>query len=67
MVGIAVFGTIAAAAVGLSFAVDWLEHLHVSAFILVGLRAMEYGLFAVDLLLFGRFLFCTAKQFWKQL
>lgn len=67
LTGVFVFGTIAAAAVGLSFAVDWLKEMKVASVIVFGLRAMEYGLFAVDVLLFSRFLFCTAREFWNQL
>jgi hypothetical protein len=67
MVGVIVFGTIAAAAVGLHVTVAWLQAADVSVFIIFGLQAMEYWLFAVDVLLFARFLFGTAKRFWNQL
>jgi hypothetical protein len=61
-VGTLIFGIIAGFAVLLSIAVHKLESYEIDGVIIFGLKAAEYGLFAVDLGLFTVFLLRTAKR-----
>ena len=60
-------GIIAAAAVGLSYTVLYLDKNGVDIVIVIGLKIIEYGLFLVDLILFARFLWQTCKNTWREL
>jgi hypothetical protein len=66
-VGTLIFGIIAGFAVGLELAVRMLRSYGTGSLILFGLEAAEYALFGVDLLLFGVYLFRTARRTIKQL
>lgn len=65
--GTAIFCIIAAAAVGLSLVVVFLESKGIDPFILYGLKLAEYSLFTLDLILFFRFLWRTGKRTWGEL
>jgi len=67
VVGTSIFAFIAAPAVLLDLAVRRLEAYRVDRVIIFGLRAAEYALFAVDLVIFGVFLWRTAKRTIKDL
>jgi hypothetical protein len=67
IVGTLIFGIIAGAAVLLSVVLVKLETYHIDIVIILGLKAAEYALFAVDLALFGVFLLRTAKRTIKRL
>lgn len=67
IVGTSIFLIIALAAVGLEIAVHKLESYGVGKVVIIGLKAGEYALFAVDLVLFGIFLMRTASRTIKQL
>jgi hypothetical protein len=67
LTGLTIFTTIAVAAVLLNFGIDYLATKKVSKVILLGLTAAEYMLFAVDLILFARFLWRTLIKNWKEL
>ena len=62
LVGTSIFTIIAAAAVLLNLGVNRLEAYDSDRVIIIGLMAAEYGLFSVDLLLYGVFLWRTAKR-----
>jgi hypothetical protein len=66
-VGTSIFGIIAGVAVLLDLAVIRLEVYHTDAVITWGLKGGEYALFGVDLVLFGVFLWQTAKRTAKRL
>lgn len=67
LAGVAIFLIIGAAAVGLSLIVGYLKSQNVDPLITSGLKVAEYGVFVVDLSLFARFLWVTAKHTWKAL
>ncbi len=67
LTGASIFLVIAAAAVGLSVLVRYLDGKNIDGVILLGLKAGEYGLFLMDLLLFGRFLYRTTVRTWGEL
>lgn len=67
LTGIAIFLIIAGAAVGLSYIVTILEKNGVDMVVVVGLRVAEYSIFAVDLILLGRFLWITGIKTWRSL
>ena len=67
IVGTSIFAIIAALAVALDLFVAWLESRRISVLIIFGLKGAEYALFGVDLVLFGVFLWRTAKRTIQQL
>lgn len=67
LVGVFIFVVISGAAVLLHFFVHELEINQISDVITLGLKAAEYVLFLVDLLLFGRFLWKTTYRTWRKL
>jgi hypothetical protein len=67
IVGILIFGVIAAAALAIKLIVRWLSSRGIDSYIIFGLTAAEYALFTTDLVLFGRFLWKTALRIWKDL
>jgi len=67
LVGVAIFLIIAITAVILSYIVTYLDDRGVDKVIIYGLKAAEYLLFIVDLILFCRFLWRTAKKTWSEL
>jgi hypothetical protein len=62
IVGTSIFVIIAMPALFLSIAVAKLEAYHADSVIILGLRAGEYALFVVDLVLFFVFLWRTAVR-----
>lgn len=62
LVGSLIFGIIAGAAVLLDLAVRRLEARGTGRVVTIGLRGGEYALFLIDLVLFGVFLWRTAKR-----
>ena len=62
LVGTSIFAIIAAAAVGLELSVRKLQAYGIGIVVIFGLRAGEYALFGVDLMLFGVFLYKAAKR-----
>jgi len=67
LVGTSIFAIIAAAAVLLDLIVRKLGAYGISHVFLLGLKAGEYALFGVDLVLFGVFLWRTAERTIKRL
>jgi hypothetical protein len=67
LVGTFIFSIIAAAAVLLDWGVGILSTKGVGRVIIVGLEGAEYGLFLIDLVLFGVFLWRTAGRTIKKL
>lgn len=67
VIGTSIFVIIALAAVLLSVGVVKLEKNDIDVVIIVGLKAAEYAIFGVDLILFGVFLWRTAKRTIKRL
>jgi hypothetical protein len=67
LVGTFIFAIIAAAAVGIDLGVRALQGYGISELILYGFRTGEGALFATDLVLFGVFLFRTAKRIVQKL
>jgi len=65
IIGVLVFGVVAAAAYEVSTGVHLLEKQGVDVVIAYGLRLAEYFLFAADLGLFMRFLFKSFLRTWK--
>ena len=65
--GMAIFLIIASAAVGLSYIVITLDNYGVDKIIIIGLKAIEYAIFFVDIVLFGRFLWRTSIKTWGEL
>ncbi len=65
--GIAIFSTIAGAAVLLSVAINFLKQNEVDIIIVNGLKIAEYAIFFVDLILFFRFLYTTTLKTWREL
>lgn len=62
LVGTAIFGIIAAPAVGIDIAVHKLEPYAISSVIINSLKAGEYALLTTDLILFGVFLWRTGRR-----
>jgi len=67
LTGIAIFGIIALAAVGLSFFVKFLDVNGIDPVIVVCLKGAEYAIFFMDIILFGRFLWRTGLKTWGEL
>jgi hypothetical protein len=67
LVGLFIFGVIAAAAVAIKLGVEELSRRGIEGFIIWGLKGGEYALFGTDLVLFGRFLWRTGIRTWKEL
>lgn len=67
LVGTCIFAIIAGAAVVLELAVRKLEMYGIGRVVILGLKAAEYALFGVDLILFACFLWRTANRTIKQL
>lgn len=67
LVGIAIFAIIAGGAVALELAVRALAMHGIGPVIIFGLKAAEYAVFGVDLILFGVFLWRTTKRSVQQL
>jgi hypothetical protein len=67
LIGVFIFSVIAGAAVSLNFIIQYLEERNCDLLITWGLKAVEYALFIIDLVLFGRFLWRTAYQTWWEL
>lgn len=62
-VGSLTFVIVAGSAILLDWAKDWIESVHsIDPVIILGLRAAEYSIFTVDLLLFFIFLLRTLKR-----
>ncbi len=62
LVNSAIFVIIALFAIGLNFAIRWLEGMKISNIILYGLIGTEYSVFAMDILLYIIFLTTNAKN-----
>ncbi len=67
IIGSAIFGIIAMAALGVNLGVVKLEAYGTDKVIVLGLKAAEYAIFGVDLVLFFVFLFRTALRTVKRL
>jgi hypothetical protein len=67
LVGASIFGIIAAFAILLNIGVHKVDTYHSDVVIIFGLRAAEYALFGVDLVLFCVFLWRTAQRTIKHL
>lgn len=67
LVGVFIFGVIAAAAVALNLVVADLSTRGVDKPILWGLTLAEYAIFVTDLVLFLRFLWKTGSRHWKEM
>lgn len=71
--GTLTFGTIAVAAIGLAYLTAWADGLYLddqkvaSGLLIMGLRAGEYALFLLDILLFFIFLSREAWRFVRDL
>ncbi len=67
IVGILIFGVIAAAALVFDFCVNFLEKRGMNSFIVLGMRVAEYSFFAADLGLFLVFIARTASRTFRRL
>jgi len=65
--GTAIFVVIAIPAVSLSLLVKWLQARNIDPYLIYGLKAAEYLVFAVDLILFAWFVVVTAVRAGKEL
>ena len=65
--GTLIFLIIAAFAILLDIGVSFLEARNINSIIIWGLIGAKYTLFAVDLILFGRFLWKTLLRNWEKL
>lgn len=65
--GTLVFLVIGAGAVGLGLILQLLRDAQIDPIVLGGLYLAKYGLFAIDLMLFGRFLFLAFSRAWRTL
>lgn len=65
-----IFFVIAAPAVGLNFAIHWLESIGIDGLISITLKGTEYFIFFIDITLFWIFIFSSAikagKKIWVQ-
>lgn len=66
LLGISIFLIIGAAAVALSYLVVFLEDHRIDKVIIYGLKSAEYVIFAIDLILFSRFLWLTFCRTWRK-
>ena len=67
LTGFFIFAVIGGAAVGLDFLGRYLEEWQVDQLIVLGLKGAVYALFIMNLVLFGRFLWRTARRTWEAL
>jgi hypothetical protein len=67
IVGTLIFAVIALPAIAINAIVNRLEDFHTDVVIIFGLKASEYALFGVDLVIFGVFLWRAARRTIKDL
>ena len=65
LVALAIFAIIAAGCLALNYLVEFMKKAGVDAFFVYALKALEYLIFIIDVILFCRFLWVGARKVWR--